>query len=474
MNKQYRNLIIAAAALVVLVSALLVTILVLPGKSGDTQATATSPAPSVPLLSLAPADIRQIEVSNAAGAVTAVMQDGRLTIPELSGLPADQPRLDSLQAAATQLVALRQVSTDQGALATYGLDAPGALMTVTTMAGQTYQAALGSTAPASLGSYLLMNGTVYLVNSAAINILNSPLNDYISPSVTKILGTGEDLADINLTLNDTTFSLTFVPAQAAANGSSSGSDSTSEPVSGTIPAYYVLNGSTPAIVPYGRVTAWSAFASGLTASKVAAIRPKAADLAEFGLDKPTSTLSYTTTKGSAVTLITGVSASGDSYLMRQGVDVIYQVAATSIGWLNVSQETLLATLFPGVQVSAVQALTLTEPSGVSYALAGTGGAYTSNGAPITAGEFNALAAAVLQIEPTYTPAASAALAPVLTIELTTSSGRTTRLELAPTGSGALAVTRDGAPTHFTCFESAVETLLSLARNADGVDNTPTP
>ncbi len=322
---------------------------------------------------------------------------------------------------------------------------------------------VGDAAPASLGSYVLLDDTVYLVNTAYVSIFEKTLTDYISLTVAEKLGDGEVLDSIQLTRNGETISLTYVPEEVVET------QQDGQTVTETIPAYYAMNNPVPAALSYSKVTGWSTLMAGFSADAIAAVAPDAAQIKAYGLDQPTYKLSYTTTAGNAVTLYAAEADGGVCYLMREGVNLVYVTTSSALGWLNVTPEILLSTLFPGVQAADVQAVSLVSSTGASYELAAADGAYTNNGQQITADEFTAVVEGVFAIAPTYTDAVSETqLKPVLTIIISYTDGASALLRLIPTGSGALYAFLDDDPSQYTCDESVVQSLLALCKQAGGV------
>lgn len=446
MMKHYRGLLWSIAALAILVGALLAALYWLPEKQAP---AAQDNAAVITVMSIPAAAVRELSVTNAAGTLQAVREGASLSVPSLKGFPLDKTRLDALLANAIQLTALREIDVTGKPLADFGLEPPAATVVVTSTVGvETYE--VGREAPASLGSYVRYGGKVFLVNTAYASVFLRGEADYLSRMVAEELAHKEEQLGIKLECGGDRISLVYVPAEERVSGSGS------EAVTETIKAYYIAEEPAPAVLTYDEVTRWSWLPAGFDASEVAALRPNAATLAEFGLDKPDCTLSYVTSSGRSVTLHSKDAGDGSCYLMRDGVDAIFRTEREYTAWMNVTPETLFKTLFVGVKPDAVRAITITPAAGAGCALErGTAG-------------FDAAAAALLALAPAYTaPVEAASLPELLRVRVAFADGRETELVMHPSGKGSLLVFADGAPARLTVPESAAGELTALCAAGGG-------
>jgi hypothetical protein len=473
MKNQIRSLIFSLTALVALVALVLVFKYALPAK---VEATATPRVETVQLISLSEEDIQSIDVKTASGVWTATRSNGNLTIPVLQNYPLDSTKLKSLLTSAASLEASREIGQDNLQLADYGLDQPIAQVQIFTGGGKQLQFMIGNQAPASLGTYVLMNNTVYLVDPYAVSAFLLQSTDYISLDVTEPLPYGAEVQTIDISQNGADISLSYVPEQPIPTPESSAAvESTPQATQAATtstasnPAHYVMTSPVTADVSYKDVTLWSGSGNltGLSASSIAALDPDAAKLTEMGFDNPTSTLSYTTTTGSQVTLRVAGCDADYCNVMRDGINIIYQVDRSDLRWLDISPETLLAMLFPGLMPADVQSMVISNGTDKNFTLAVNGKQYMNNNIPITRDEFDAVANAIITIEPYIeNQACDLSLPPTLTATLSLVDGSSHTLEMVPTGSSSLYLVVDGN-CRFTSSEGAAHTILSAASQANG-------
>jgi hypothetical protein len=191
----------------------------------------------------------------------------------------------------------------------------------------------------------------------------------------------------------------------------------------------------------------------------------------MGFDAPFSTITYTTTSGDQVTLMAAGCDENSCYVMRDGVNIIYLVNRSSLRWLDISPETLLATLFPGLTPADVQRIVISNGSDRSYTLVVNGDQYTKNSISITQAEFDAVVNTIITIDPYIEDqACDLSLSTALTVELTLQDGTSHLLEMVPTGSSSLYLLVDGN-CRFVGSEGAAQTILTAASQANGVEVT---
>jgi hypothetical protein len=482
MKKQIRGLIISLIALVLLVAVVLVSTMPCPESRRD----GTPGVENVALLSQKQEDIQSIAVQTSAGSWTASMSNGSLTFPSLQGYPLDGTRINSLLTSATNLEAIREIRGSDLKLADYGLEQPSAQVTITNTGGKQYQFSVGNAAPASLGTFVLMNSKVYLVATDDVSIFQQSDFNFVSSAITQPLAYGDELQAIKIDQNGEDISLTYVapqptPTAAAVTVTPGVSTPTAEAETTEEEVdlgHYVLNNPGNATVSYADVSAWAGSGNliDLSASSVVELGPDATQLSNYGFDKPTSTITYTTSKGDSVTLRVTNCGSDSCYLMRDSVNMIYKVAKSSLRWLDISTESLLATLFPNLTTAEVQSVTITNGADKNYSLAVSGNSFTNNNVSITENEFDSVVKAVLSITPYVNESGTCdtSLSPSLTVTLTLKNGTKHMLDMIPTGSGSLYLVLDGN-CRFTGSEDAVQSLLTTASQADGiVESTVVP
>lgn len=145
----------------------------------ETTATAT-PAAAPKLADIAPAQIKQIDLSKKGGAtLTIARQNGKWAITSPEALPADQDAVNSLTAALNPITSDNVVENQAADVAKYGLNTPSLTVTVHETSGKSDRIYFGDDIPAGSLVYARV-GTdpkVYAVASSTKTSLDKSATD---------------------------------------------------------------------------------------------------------------------------------------------------------------------------------------------------------------------------------------------------------------------------------------------------------
>lgn len=339
MKSGTRNVIIVAACAVVLggtVFALTRT------GTGSSSSSAASSAANIQLISKSSENVVSMKVTNKKGSYTLVPTSTPVssvaassaassasgssvayTVDGMSGCPINTSETGSVVQNGFSLSATKNLGTVSN-LGDYGLKTPQATVEVKFKDGSTFNYKIGNATATDSSAYYMCgekSDNVYVVT------VDSGLLEDANYFITK-----EILAISNGTSSATTTS----------SDSSSNNDFTQIVLSGSnFPKNVTLQKKDSALAIISpdsydadstNLSSMESSLTTLSADSVAAVKPDAAALKKYGLDKPTVTAEYTVNK-KAYKLIIGAQAGKDYYAMLDGVNVVYSVTADSINGL---------------------------------------------------------------------------------------------------------------------------------------------
>jgi hypothetical protein len=175
MKKQVRTLVIISAAVLVLVGLLLALIFLLPEKDEE-ESSETSSQPTIKVVSKT-ADsegktvdqpVKRVEIKNEKDEFIIAQNDEKqLLVKGYEDLPVGTYEIESLTGELSSLTASREISSDSVNLDDYGLDKPRATAEVTYHDDSKITFELGNDASGDAGCYVRIDkkGPIYVVNS---------------------------------------------------------------------------------------------------------------------------------------------------------------------------------------------------------------------------------------------------------------------------------------------------------------------
>ena len=345
MSKKVKSLIAILVVVVVLGGVLALLTFWKPAEgesSSGSDSTSSSNSTAVSLYSHDSDEIQSVKIENTEDSFTMEKDGDGFTIPELEGLPADNSRFTYLANAASTLVASRIVEEDDANKAEYGLDKPVSKVEIQYTDNSSVSLQVGNEAPGSAGSYVLFDGKIYLVSTSNVSYFLKTKYSFLT---TAIVDTLVDASSGALSVEPTTLTL-------------GGSNNTPE----LVIKKYASTESSNSLTTYGvtapkqrdadsdKVSSLFTDLSGLTADSAVVIHPTQEQLVEYGLADPylTVELAYKDADSKRYDVAfrcSAVNADGIAYLMKDGVDVIYQISTqTTKSWYNYTYKDVVSVM----------------------------------------------------------------------------------------------------------------------------------
>lgn len=343
MSKKVKYLIAILIVVVVLGGVLALLTFWTPAEDESTSSSSSSSGSAVSLYSHDSEEIQSVQIQYNGETYTMEKDGDGFAIPELEGLPADNTRFTYLANAASTLVASRLVEEDESKIAEYGLDDPLSLVDIQYTDGSSVSLAVGDEAPGSSGNYLLFDGKIYLVSSSNVSYFIKDMYSYLSTGIVDTL------------IDSSSGSLSVDPTSLTLGGSHNDPE--------VVIKKYTSTQNTNTLTTYGVTSPKQRDAdsevvstlltdlSGLSASSAVVIHPTQEQIAEYGLDNPylTVELAYKDSESKRYEVSFRCSAAneeGIAYLMKDGVDVIYQISdtQTALSWYNYTYEDIISVM----------------------------------------------------------------------------------------------------------------------------------
>ena len=336
-----------------------------PEDSSSSSASETDPALRLNENSLNDLDFVRIE--NETGSYTIrYLGDSQYTIDELADAPLLSSSISSAASPAVALTALEIVSEAPESLAPFGLDRPRARFTAHYTTGSELAIELGSDAPGDNGIYGKLAGsdTVYLLSSYTFSRTLQDKFAFVDTTVTSgpVDSSGQSA----------------IPERVALGGSlreeelviERNSSTNEEEESYGLNLYRITAPKKRSVDSDDAVNALQALLS-ISADSVVAYAPDEAALERYGLSEPYSTADFTylDEEENTVRILLAASAAdsdGNVYLLRDGVPVIYQVAASSLPWYEMTYPDFVATLQLLPNINTVSQMVVEISGGKSY------------------------------------------------------------------------------------------------------------
>lgn len=336
MKSGTRNIIICAACAAVLGGT--VAVLSLSGGGSPSSSSASSTA-SIELVSKKNEDVASMKVTNKKGSYTLVpiqaasasssstdLTSGSsssesssvtYTVQELGGCPIDTSETGTVVKNGFSLVATKNLGTVSN-LQDYGLKDPQATVNVSFKDGSSFNYKIGSATVADSSSYYMCaeNSSNVYVASVDAGLLEDA-KYFVSKQILSIVDSSSNGANSSADFDRITFSGSNFPQAVKLEKSG-------DELAVTSPLKCDADTDTLGTVETALTS--------LTAESVAAVNTDAASLKAYGLDKPVTVAEYTVNKKS-YKLMVGAKKDKDYYVMLDGVNVVYNVAADNISSL---------------------------------------------------------------------------------------------------------------------------------------------
>ena len=438
--------------------ALLVTLAIVGGVIWYLLNTTTDPEldDTINVLSNTVEDISSVHVVNEKGDyfVETDESDIGYRCETIDGLPQLKSSYISLLEAVAGIQATSEYPNSD--LKRYGLDVPMATADVTLTDGSTYTVSIGSKAPSENYIYFTVSDapdTVYTARmSKFLPLLTDAyglVNKLLAPK-TESPRAGNDETDtadwLEYTTSDgTRFRLEqLFPAYVDGAGNSYRFHQTA-PVDGYVQA-------SKAMETFSRVMQFCA-------SSVRFYHPSEEQIAECGLLEPETELVLAYRDDVAVIHLSKA-PNGDYYAIKDGVDVIWNIADYMVTWLDVQPRTMISSYLLAPPMSEVASLEI-DAFGDHFSFDIADGVVTSQGVEMNTSDFKRfyeLACSVnSQNVSEETPGET-----VVSIRFTLNDGTVRTAELSELGNRVLKIAVDGQDMGLTIREAYAETLHDAA------------
>lgn len=312
-------------------------------------------------------DLDFIRIENETGSYTIrYLGDSQYTIDELADAPLLSSSISSAASPAVALTALSVVSEAPESLAPFGLDKPRARFSAHYTTGNELTIELGNDAPGDNGIYGKLAGsdTVYLLSSYTFS---------------RTLQDKFEFADKTVTAGPVDSSgQSAIPERVALGGSlreeelviERNSSTSAEEESYGLNLYRLTAPKKRSVDSDDAVEALQSLLS-ISADAAVAYDPDAAALERYGLSEPYSTADFTYLDEEEKTVRIQLAASaadsdGNVYLLREGVPLVYQVAASSLPWYDKTYPDFVATLQLLPNITTVSQMVVETSAGKSY------------------------------------------------------------------------------------------------------------
>lgn len=363
MSKKTRQLIIILVVLIVIGGGTALLLLLPQGGSGEegvSSAGTSSTVESTYILEHETADISKILVENPEGSYTIIPgeEESSFTIEGFEDAPLNDDAISAAAKMMGTLAALRDFG-EVSDLAQYGLDDPQTSLTATYKDGSEETLLIGDLLPGASANYYVMVEGKQQVYSASISagvFVNSL--DYVDTVILNELATDSSGNQETADFGSIVFSGTNYPEPITIKTNTS--SSIADP----------LNLSNYIITEPERLGLDDNFAnevfpylSSLTADKAVCVNPTQEDLEKYGLAEPKAIASYTM-NDNEYKLMVGNTDENGTYLMKDGVNVVYLVEDESmVAWANQSLFSLRSNLINLINIEVVAKLTVKTPDG---------------------------------------------------------------------------------------------------------------
>lgn len=365
-------------------------------------------------------------------------------------LAFDQAALSRLFTSLTRLVSRKKIEEAPQDLKLYGLDAPVCTVEALYQDGSRHRLQIGSRSPLEDGYFGMLDEdpAVYLLLTYDVESFLKRLYDYRSYSLFHTLG--EDAEYYALTVRELLIDLgdaqrlhLFRPADGA-NGEVH-SIQIDEPVTVTGDEYAFYQ---KVISPL----------FSLNGAKLVLVEDNPADLAQYGLDAPSTLLLRD--DGGETRLVIGGEREGRTYLMREGVPAVLSVKTGALAFLKLDYSQIMDRLVWLYTINQVQSLTIARAGQTDVLEVQGGKRFTLNGAAVEEEKGRAIYRSAISLM--YEDRAEETAAhgqPECTLTLAMLDGTQTSLSLYALNERQLEVARDGIATGFYINKSGLRAIL---------------
>lgn len=405
MDKKVKGILVGGVALVLLAGALVTLKLTedmdtAESNSSSSEESVSSEAITSLLYEKAADMVQSVSIQNETGSWTVVREQEATDstsavygVPELEGLPLNQSVLTGLVNKAASLTSRKTIEENPSDLSKYGLDQPGTVITVTFSDGTSQEVSVGAEAPTSGQVYVLVNGTVYTAYTANFTSVQGAKETALDLSLVPAMADAENPDKVDkVTFQRDDVDWPVVISYNEESERTEGEDAVLLQDSHvfTAPVSARVNGNNKDTLVNGMfgLTAGSAYLAFPTAEQKAALglsgrnevpadsfgeaagqsESQAVSAAENDETEDSEAVAgngkqcyvQMESKGNTYSLLVGdQTPDGASYyVMLEGRDVVYTVAAESMPWFNLPENKLLSSLIASMYIYTLDTVDL--------------------------------------------------------------------------------------------------------------------
>ena len=317
------------------------------------------------LLKLVPADIKTVKLENAKGTTIITSytptkktketdpetgktvektEQTQYTVKGFEDYDLQSGEPDEIASACSKL-SFNSVSCADadGKLADFGFDKPRSVASVTYDDGTKSIIKVGAKAPQNLGTYVMFGSgsAVFLCDTETVNHLLYGINDLVSLTINEAAEDTEKSEFKTVTLTGKSFPKTVV---LEPNGDNE------------INNDYVITSPDKSYADNTEASNISGGIRGLMADKVIAVNPNASRMSELGLANPQAEIKAVYSDETISFIASKPDSNNNCYIMEKDGNIVYQISADKVAWVNSSYEKLLSETVLEVDLKTVKNL----------------------------------------------------------------------------------------------------------------------
>lgn len=301
------------------------------GNHPSSSASSSVSTTEISLLNQGLSNLKQIEVQNSNGSYTLIRDESAteaaqsassggstdpvFTIKELSGYDLDSTAVKAAAQNGCALSASKAIDISSGSSGTsgFGLENPQATMKMTYEDGSTATLLIGGQPPLSESSrYVQLEGSDTIYIAGIEDAILGDKSIFLSKQLTNLTSASSSVSVQKLSLKNKNSTIEILPASSANN--------------------YTVNGQPG---DHDKIAALGNQLGDTSAVSVTVMNPTNDQLKSYGLDSPSSVVSFTI-NGESHTFKIGNLADSRYALMMDDRPVIYQLSASGVSWINAS------------------------------------------------------------------------------------------------------------------------------------------
>lgn len=230
-----------------------------------------------------------------------------------------------------------------GKLADFGFDKPRSVASVTYDDGTKSIIKVGAKAPQNLGTYVMFGSgsAVFLCDTETVNHLLYGINDLVSLTINEAAEDTEKSEFKTVTLSGKSFPKTVVLEPNTDN---------------EINNDYVIASPDKCYADNTEASNISGGIRGLMADKVIAVNPNASRMSELGLANPQAEIKAVYSDETINFIASKPDSKNNCYIMEKDGNIVYQISADKVAWVNSSYEKLLSETVLEVDLKTVKKL----------------------------------------------------------------------------------------------------------------------